>query len=161
MLRSRAARALRHASSSAFPLEERCVLRVAGADAVAHLQALTTNDVRSLGEPGSAQPLYTALLSSAGRVLFDAFLHPQQGGDAPSVLLECERASGAALRSHLLRFRLRSRVEVEDVSGEWRVWVALPPPEAESAAEASAGPRDPRLQVRQQNPSPAHHGSPR
>lgn len=147
MLRSRAARALRHASSSAFPLEERCVLRVAGADAVSHLQTLTTNDVRSLGEPGATVPLYTALLSSAGRVLFDAFLHPEArtGAEAPAVLLECERASGAALRSHLLRFRLRSRVEVEDVSGDWRVWVALPP---QSDEGGSAGPRDPRLPVR-------------
>ena len=72
----------------------------------------------------TAAPLYTALLSSTGRVLYDAFLHPLEGapGAPPRLLADVCSASAQALRDHLLRFRLRAAVSVEDATTEWRVW---------------------------------------
>jgi len=163
---------------SAFPLGDRCVLRLRGADTLSYLQArcalpqsapasasltsraqgLVTNDVRSLADAGgaraprvreqhslpadapSAAPLYTALLNSTGRLLFDAFLHPSGHEGGEEVLLEAASESRDTLLRHLARFRLRAAVAVEDVSADYCVWSAPP---------GTAGwPRDPRLAVR-------------
>jgi len=131
---------------------------------------------RDAGAP--PPPLYTALLSSAGRVLFDAFLHPAPPGAGAEGALLADVSSDAApqvrntpprrgdggfthtpprtaqLAAHLARFRLRSRVGIADASGDWAVWAHTPPAgdapaaEPDAAAAAAGWRRDPRLRVR-------------
>jgi folate-binding protein YgfZ len=78
---------------------------------------------------------------------------------APALDARRTRAAHTQLVAHLLRFRLRARVDVADASAHWAVWARVPtlPPSSPlplllpepSAEEALAGwRRDPRLAVR-------------
>lgn len=88
-------------------LEDRAVLKVAGADAREFLQGLLTNDVHALAP---ARPLWAGLLSPQGKALFDLILH--DGGDG-AVLLDCEAARADELARRLTLYRLRRAVTIE------------------------------------------------
>lgn len=90
-------------------LPDRGVIEVSGEDRVAFLQGLVSNDVTRVG-PGEA--VWAALLTPQGKWVADFFIMAQ--GDA--LWLECERAQAADIVQRLRRFRLRARVEIEDVS---------------------------------------------
>jgi folate-binding protein YgfZ len=87
-------------------LEDRAVLRVAGADARPFLQGLLTNDMDALA-PG--RPLYAGLLSPQGKALFDMILF--DGGDAVLIDIAADRAS--ALAKRLTMYRMRKAVTIE------------------------------------------------
>jgi tRNA-modifying protein YgfZ len=90
-------------------LGDRGVLALRGADARPFLQGLITNDV---GRIRADQAVYGALLTPQGKFLFD-FLIAQDGD---RLLLDVERPRLEDLRRRLLLYRLRSKVEIEDVS---------------------------------------------
>lgn len=115
-------------------LPERGVLEVSGPDRVAFLQGLVSNDVSKI-PPGEAA--WSALLTPQGKWLADFFVIPH--GD--SLLLDAERAQVPGLVQRLSRFRLRSRVDLRDASGDWHVhaaWGSAPP-------AGGLAVRDPRL----------------
>jgi folate-binding protein YgfZ len=93
---------------------DRGVLALRGVDVRPFLQGLITNDVARIRENQAA---YGALLTPQGKFLFDFFI--AQDGDR--LLLETERARLAELQRRLLWYRLRSKVEVEDVSDDLAV----------------------------------------
>jgi folate-binding protein YgfZ len=116
-------------------LPDRDVLEVAGEDRVAFLQGLVSNDVAP-AVPGRA--VFAALLTPQGKWLAEFFIL----AEAERLLLDCEAAQAGMLAQRLTRFRLRSKVAVRDLSGEWTVvagWGDAPQP-----AGAIAAP-DPRL----------------
>lgn len=84
----------------------RQVLRIGGADRVAFLQGLVTNDLRKLAHG----PVYAALLSPQGKYLADFLLVDE--GDA--VLLDVDAALAPALQQRLALYRLRADVDVSD-----------------------------------------------
>ena len=90
-------------------LADRGVLALRGADVRPFLQGLISNDV---GRIRADQAAYAALLTPQGKFLFDFFIAEQ--GDA--LLLETELARLADLQRRLMMYRLRSKVEIEDVS---------------------------------------------
>lgn len=97
-------------------------------------------------------PQYTSFLNAQGRVLFDAFLIPAPEG---AVLIEAEVSALKPLSSHLLRYKLRSKASVSDVSDDYSVIVncgTLPTNEASGLTPAEGGgwvdPRLPSLGVR-------------
>lgn len=98
-------------------LPDRGVLEIAGADRVAFLQGLVSNDVAAL-PPGQAA--WAALLTPQGKWLADFFVIAH--GDA--LLLDAEAPQVAGLVQRLSRFRLRSQVSLRDASAEWRVHAA-------------------------------------
>jgi folate-binding protein YgfZ len=105
-------------------LPARGVVEVAGADRVAFLQGLVSNDV-TLAAPGVA--VWAALLTPQGKWLADFFIL----ADGERLLLDCQRDQAAMLAQKLTRFRLRARVAVADVSDAWHVhaaWGAAPAP---------------------------------
>ena len=87
------------------PLTHRGVLAAGGADRVAFLQGLLTNDVAKAG-PGRA--LYAGFLTAQGKFLHDLFV--AELGER--LLLDCESARRAELRVRLLPYRLRAKVEL-------------------------------------------------
>jgi tRNA-modifying protein YgfZ len=97
-------------------LPDRGMLAVSGEDRVAFLQGLVSNDV-DLPEGGIC---WAALLTPQGKWLADFFVVAEAG----RLLLECERAQAAMIAQRLARFRLRSRVAIEDVSGAFAVHAA-------------------------------------
>ena len=87
-------------------LPDRAVLGVTGADRVAFLQGLVSNDVAG-AVPGRA--VFAALLSPQGKWLADFFIV----ADGNRLLLDCEAALAPMLAQRLTRYRLRAKVAVE------------------------------------------------
>jgi folate-binding protein YgfZ len=95
-------------------LADRSVLALRGGDVRSFLQGLTSNDVARIRED---QAGYGALLTPQGKFLFDFFI-AQEGAQ---LLLETEQARLEQLLRRLLMYRLRSKVDLEDVSTRFAV----------------------------------------
>ena len=114
-------------------LSERAVIEVAGADRVAFLQGLVSNDVTEAA-PGRA--VWAALLTPQGKYLADFFIL----ADGDRLLLDAEHAQVPMLLQRLTRFRLRSKVTLR-VADELAVYAAWGGTPTETAIMAP----DPRL----------------
>jgi folate-binding protein YgfZ len=111
----------------ATTLVDRSLLRLSGDDVRSFLQGLVTNDLAALA-PG--RPLWAALLSPQGKVLFDFILW----ADGEDVLIDCEREAAGDLAKRLTLYRLRRPIKIgveESLAVHWS-------PHGE-------GPHDPRL----------------
>jgi folate-binding protein YgfZ len=96
-------------------LGDRAVISVSGPEAKSFLQGLITNDIGSLAPE---MPLYAALLTPQGKILFDFLLSEQDG----AVLLDCAAASMDPLLRRLTMYRLRAKVDLgrrEDLAVLW------------------------------------------
>ncbi len=82
----------------------RRVLAIGGADRVAFLQGLVTNDVRRLAEGA----VYAALLTPQGKYLSDFFLVP----DGDRILLDVAEDQADSLTRRLTLYRLRADVTI-------------------------------------------------
>lgn len=98
-------------------LPDRSVLEVSGEDRASFLQGIITNDAERLGK-GEAQ--FAGLLSPQGKILFDFFVI--NAGEA--ILLDCPAAHAAGLLKRLTLYKLRAKISLADVSGQWRVAAA-------------------------------------
>ncbi len=91
---------------SATLLSSRAVIRLSpqepGEDVRQFLQGLVTNDVTA------ALPVWAALLSPQGKVLFDFLVW----ADGPDLLIDCEAAGSEALAKRLSLYRLRRRIAI-------------------------------------------------
>ena len=115
-------------------LAERGVLAVSGDDRAQFLQGLVSNDISKVT---AARAVHAALLTPQGRYLHDFFVYAH----ADALLLECERARLADLAGRLRTYRLRSDVNVTDLSEAFAVAVAWGEGVAAAVglAEADAG----------------------
>jgi tRNA-modifying protein YgfZ len=102
---------------TATRLLERAVIRLSptepGEDVAEFLQGLVTNDVAGV------LPVWAALLTPQGKVLFDFLVWPAGDG----LLLDCEAAAGEALVKRLSLYRLRRKIAIardEGVVVHWR-----------------------------------------
>ncbi len=82
------------------------MIAISGPEAKSFLQGLITNDVAKLAPEA---PLYAALLTPQGKVLFD-FNLSEEGDDA--VFLDCAAASAQTLLKRLTLYRLRAKVDL-------------------------------------------------
>ncbi len=120
---------------SAF-LEDRGVVRVGGADARAFLQDLFTCDMTPVSRERAA---YGALLTPQGKIVCD-FL---AGSDGEAFVLDAPIARTAEFAKRLRLYKLRAKVEIDDVSAALGVV-------AHGASEAGVpDPRDPALGARE------------
>jgi folate-binding protein YgfZ len=87
-------------------LDDRAVIAVSGPEARPFLQGLITNDIAILSP---AQPIYGALLTPQGKVLFDFLISEGDG----ALLLDCANASHDLLVKRLSTYRLRAKVTIE------------------------------------------------
>ncbi len=81
-------------------LSSRAVLALIGEDATAFLQGLVTQDV------SSARATFAALLTPQGKILFDFFLVPVEGG----YLIDCDANGAPALLKRLSMYKLRAKI---------------------------------------------------
>jgi hypothetical protein len=81
-------------------LTSRAVLSLKGEDATSFLQGLVTQDL------AGAAPVFTALLTPQGKVLFDFFLVPAEGG----YLIDVDAAAAPGLLKRLSLYKLRAKV---------------------------------------------------
>ena len=138
------------ASGTCVALEGRGVLRLSGEDRVAFLQGLVSNDV---SKPGSNRAVYACLLTPQGKFLHDFFLIA--ANDA--LLIECEGLRRSDLLDRLKKFKLRSKIELTDVSDEYAVFAILGA--AQPSAFVYADPRAPELGSRALLPRGTAEGS--
>ncbi|MFT9399286.1 YgfZ/GcvT domain-containing protein [Acetobacter sp.] len=89
-------------------LTNRTVIRLSGPDRVKFLQGLITADVAAL-TPGAAT--WAACLTPQGRWQADFFLVSDP--DDTCLLLDCATEQAEALRSQLLRFKLRANIQLD------------------------------------------------
>ncbi len=110
----------------AVPLPDRGLIAVTGPDRVPFLQGLLSNDVARV-EDGRA--IWAALLTPQGKYLHDVIALPFDG----ALVLDCEAARRDDLLRRLQGYRLRSDVDVLDVTEPYQV-VALLGEEAPASA---------------------------
>jgi folate-binding protein YgfZ len=117
-------------------LNDRGVLAVGGVDRVAFLQGLVTNDVERV-DPDRV--VYSAFLTPQGKFLMDFIM----ASDGESLLLECAASELASFSKKLRIYKLRSKVELADVSGDFKVLAVF----GEGALAALGLPDDPGAAV--------------
>jgi folate-binding protein YgfZ len=86
-------------------LTDRAVIAVSGPEAKSFLQGLVTNDIGKLAPDA---PLYAALLTPQGKMLFDFLLNAQD----ETIFMDCAAGSSQALLKRLSMYRLRAKVEL-------------------------------------------------
>ncbi|MFV3076432.1 YgfZ/GcvT domain-containing protein [Niveispirillum fermenti] len=113
-------------SAPLIPLPDRAIIAIGGPDRVAFLQGLISNDVTRAGQD---RAIWAALLTAQGKYLHDFILF----ADNDRLLLDVEASRREDLLRRLRMYKLRSKVELTDLSDEYRV-LADPGP-----ADAPAG----------------------
>jgi tRNA-modifying protein YgfZ len=139
-------------------LPHRGVISVAGADRVAFLNGLVSNDV---GRAAPGHAVWAALLTAQGKYVSDFFILTEDD----RLLLDAPREAVPDLLARLRRFRLRSAVELADVSEQFQVyaaWGGMPPPGPVTAPDPrlpEAGFRCLSQQVLETNASPENYAA--
>ncbi len=101
-------------------LPARSVLALAGADRVAFLNGLVSNDVAEAA-PGHA--VWAALLTAQGKYLADFFIFAEPA----RLLLDCEAGQAAMLMQRLMRYKLRADVAMSPTEFDvYAAWDGIP-----------------------------------
>jgi tRNA-modifying protein YgfZ len=93
-------------------LSGRSIIEITGKDAVKFLQNLTTNDLTKTNY------CYTYLLNNQGRYLFDFFVFIPS---MEQVFIDINKNNKEAFISHLIFYKLRSKIEITDLSDIYQV----------------------------------------
>ena len=101
-----------------YILEDRGILFVQGKDAKEFLQNLITNDIDKVNETNSC---FASLLTPQGKYLFDFLVVKHKNG----YFLDCEKIQIENLYNQLDLYKLRSKVEILNLSNEFVVAVLL------------------------------------
>ena len=97
-------------------LENRGLISITGDDAKEYLQNIITNDINKVSEINS---IFAALLSPQGKYLFDFFVIK----DSEGYLIDCDGKSVKELVVNLSKYKIRSKVEIKDLSSNYVVGV--------------------------------------
>ena len=99
-----------------FILEERGLLSITGSDTKDFLQNILSNDITKVD---NANSIFSAILTPQGKCLYEFFVIKSKDG----YLLECDLALVLEMVSHLTKYKLRSKIEINDLSEEYVVGV--------------------------------------
>ena len=97
-----------------YILEDRGILFINGDDSIGFIQNLITNDINKVTDTNSC---YASLLSPQGNYLFDFIIIRHKNG----FIIDCEKDQVNNLFKQLNLYKLRSKVEVLDLSNEFVV----------------------------------------
>ena len=97
-------------------LEKRGAILINGDDSEDFLQNIITNDIKKVSQTNS---IFTALLTPQGKYLSDFFIIKNQSG----YLLDCSENSVEELINNLSKYKLRSKVEIKDLSSKFVIGV--------------------------------------
>ena len=97
-----------------YILDDRAILYVNGEDAKEFLQNLISNDVNKVSDVSSC---FTSLLSPQGKFLFEFIIIKHKSG----YILDCEKSQVDGLFKQLNVYKLRSKVEILNLSNEFVV----------------------------------------
>ena len=97
-------------------LEKRGIILISGNDAKDFLQNIITNDINKVSKENS---IFAALLTPQGKYLNDFFIVLSHRG----YLLDCNGNSTEELIRNLSKYKLRSKVEIKDLSSEYVIGI--------------------------------------
>ena len=97
-----------------YILEDRGILYINGADAKEFLQNMISNDINKVNEDNSC---FASLLSPQGKFLFAFIIAKHKSG----YFVDCEKSQIEALFKQLNSYKLRSKVEIMNLSNEFVV----------------------------------------
>ena len=97
-------------------LEDRGLISVTGDEAEEFLQNIVTNDIEKVDKNNS---IYSALLSPQGKYLHEFFIiHVDKG-----YLIDCDNSSREDLISNFAKYKLRSKVDLKDLSSDYVIGI--------------------------------------
>ena len=97
-----------------YILEDRAILYINGEDAKEFLQNLISNDINKVSDVNSC---FSSLLTPQGKFLYEFIIVKHKSG----YLLDCEKPQAEELFKQLSLYKLRSRVEILNLSNEFVV----------------------------------------
>ena len=97
-----------------YILEDRGILFVQGQDAKEFLQNIITNDINKVNETNSC---FASLLTPQGKYLFDFLIIKHKNG----YFIDCEKKQTENLYNQLNLYKLRSKIEILNLSNEFVV----------------------------------------
>ena len=97
-------------------LKERGLISVSGLDAKDFLQNILTNDVDKVVESNS---IFSAILTPQGKYLYEFFIVKSSNG----YYLDCDSDFTNEIIENLSKYKLRSKIEIEDLSTEYVVGI--------------------------------------
>ena len=100
---------------TAIPLDNRALIQVHGQDSPKFLQGLITNDIEFLQNTNA---IYSMLLNARGRIVYDMIIYNHKS----SYLIEISGNAVADFIRLLRRYKLRTQVNIEDVTQTYRIW---------------------------------------
>jgi folate-binding protein YgfZ len=101
-------------TQNVYILEDRGILYINGADAKEFLQNMISNDIDKVNENNSC---FASLLSPQGKFLFAFIISKHKSG----YFFDCEKSQTEALFKQLSVYKLRSKVEIMNLSNEFVV----------------------------------------
>ena len=96
--------------------KNRGLISIRGDDAKNYLQNIITNDINKVSHSNS---IFSALLSPQGKYLFEFFVVKDKDG----YFLDCDGISVTDLINHLSKYKIRSKVEITDLSSDYAIGV--------------------------------------
>ena len=97
-----------------YILEDRSILYLNGEDTKEFLQNLISNDINKVSETNTC---FTSLLSPQGKFLYEFIIIKHKSG----YLIDCEKSQADGLYKQLSIYKLRSKVEILNLSNEFVV----------------------------------------
>ena len=97
-----------------YILDDRAILYINGEDTKEFLQNLISNDINKVNEEMSC---FTSLLTPQGKFLYEFIIVKHKLG----YLLDCEKTQADGLFRQLTLYKLRSKVEILNLSNEFVV----------------------------------------
>ena len=97
-----------------YILDDRAIFYINGEDAKNFLQNLISNDINKVNETSAC---FTSLLSPQGKFLFEFIIIKHKSG----YLIDCEKSQADGLYKQLSVYKLRSKVEILNLSNEFVV----------------------------------------
>ena len=100
--------------NNVYILKDRAILYVTGEDVKDFLQNLITNDIKKVSDENSC---FGSLLSPQGKFLFEFIIIKHKSG----FFIDCEKDQSKELFKQLSIYKLRSKIEILDLSNEFVV----------------------------------------
>ena len=97
-------------------LENRGLILISGEDAKIFLQNIITNDIEKVSLSAS---IFSALFTPQGKYLFEFFLIQSKNG----YLLDCDNKFTNEIINYLLKYKLRSKIEITDISKDYVIGI--------------------------------------
>ena len=101
-------------NNSVYILDDRAILYINGSDSKDFLQNLISNDINKITDSSSC---FASLLTPQGKFLYEFIILKHKQG----YFIDCEKSQAESLFKQLNRYKIRSKVEILNLSNEFVV----------------------------------------